>query len=289
MFWVKRAVFVVTLLVVMMVLIGVGVAAVQGKQKPKTNARYVALGSSFAAGIGLGERAPSSPFVCQRSVNGYPQQLGQLMGYPMVDMTCSGATIEHVLNGGQLFQGPQIDALGPDTELVTITAGGNDIDYVGDIAATYYRSKGGVFAFVIDRLWHGALPVEERKFARLKNNMVSTFEEIARRSPRARIVVISYPTLLPPQGTCAQVGVSDTDAALMQAVGARLVEVTHEAAQRTGAIFVDLATLSSGHDICSADPWVNGATPEHGTPFHPNFAGAQATANRIQRVLKEKP
>lgn len=42
-------------------LVGISVIAVQGKQQPKTNARYAALGSSFAAGIGLGERAPRQP------------------------------------------------------------------------------------------------------------------------------------------------------------------------------------------------------------------------------------
>lgn len=289
MFWIKRAVLGVTFLVVMTVSAGIGVIAVQGKQQPKTNARYVALGSSFAAGIGLGERAPGSPIACQRSVNGYPQQLARLTGYPLVDMTCSGATIKHVLNGGQFFQGPQIDALGPDTELVTITAGGNDIDYVGDIAATYYRGKGGVLAFVIDRLWHGALPVEQRQFAQLKGNMVATFKEIAQRAPRARVVVITYPSILPSAGTCTQIGLGETDASLMRAVGARLVEVTRETAQTAGVIFVDMATLSAGHDVCSADPWVNGATPEHGTPFHPNFAGAQATAKQILMLLDDKP
>ena len=287
---IKQVALIVTLLVVMTMLIGVGVIAVQGKQKPKTNGRYVALGSSFAAGIGLGERAAGSPIACQRSINGYPQRLSRLTGIPLVDMTCSGATIEHVLHGGQFFQGPQIDALGPDTELVTITAGGNDIDYVGDIMAMYYRGKGGFLGFVLDRFWHRALPVEQRQFTRLKSNMVSTFNEIAHRAPQARILVITYPTILPPAGTCADIGIGEGEAALMRAVGARLVEVTREAAQTAGATLVDMATLSAGyHDVCSADPWMNGAAPEHGTPFHPNFAGAQTTAEQIQLVLDKKP
>lgn len=80
---------------------------------------YVALGSSFAAGLGLGERAPGSPFMCQRSINGYPQQLARATGLPVVDMTCAGSTAEHVLHGGQYFQGAQLDAVKSSTQLVT--------------------------------------------------------------------------------------------------------------------------------------------------------------------------
>lgn len=115
----------------------------QGRFKPSGDPQYVALGSSFAAGLGLGARAPDSPFVCQRSVDGYPQQLARATGLSLVDMTCSGSTAEHVLNGGQFFQGPQIDAVTSSTKLVTLTSGGNDISYIGDLVALGYHNRGG--------------------------------------------------------------------------------------------------------------------------------------------------
>ena len=72
--------------------LGVALLAYQGRQRPDTSAEYVALGSSFAAGLGLGPRVPGSPIVCQRSVNGYPQQLARMTGLSLSDMSCSGAT-----------------------------------------------------------------------------------------------------------------------------------------------------------------------------------------------------
>ena len=96
-------------------------------------AQYVALGSSFAAGLGLGPRAPGSPFFFMRSINGYPQQLARMVDLSLVDASCSGATTRHVLHGGQFFQPAQIDMLVSTTELVTLTAGGNDVGYIRDL------------------------------------------------------------------------------------------------------------------------------------------------------------
>jgi hypothetical protein len=71
----------------------------------------------------------------------------------------------------------------------------------------------------------------------------------------------------------------------MRPVAARLAEVTRAAAFAAGAAVVDMATLSAGHDACSAAPWVNGIVPEKGAPFHPTLAGARATARAIAEAL----
>ena len=86
-------------------LVGGGLAVLlhQGRRKPRGTPQYVALGSSYAAGIGLGKRAPGSPVACFRSVNDYPQQLARILGLSLVDVTCSGATTKHVLLGRQYF------------------------------------------------------------------------------------------------------------------------------------------------------------------------------------------
>ncbi len=287
--WIWRAGLFAMILAFVTLLIGLGVLIIEGKRRPDTNARYVALGSSFAAGLGLGARAPSSPIVCQRSLNGYPQQLARLTGISLADMTCSGATVRHVLHGGQYFQGPQIDAVGPHTELVTLTAGGNDVGYVGDLVMMSYRGRGGFVGHVIDRFWKGAKPVENRQFSQLQSELIATFHEIAHRAPRARIFVVTYPVILPPAGTCDQIGIGEKEAALMRDVGTRLAEVTREAAKATGVTVVDMASLSAGHDACSTEPWVNGAAPERGALFHPTLAGAQATAKQIMLLLEERP
>jgi lysophospholipase L1-like esterase len=274
---------VITLLIVAALI--VGVLLYQGKQAPTTNSSYVALGSSFAAGFGLGDRVAGSPLVCQRSINGYPQHLARETGLEMTDVSCSGATVSHVLRGGQVFLGPQIDAIGPDTQLVTLTAGGNDVSYVGDLMAMAQMQEGGFVSWLLGQFWDGPKPVAERPFDALEKDMVRTFAEIRRRAPNARIIVALYPTILPKSGTCAAIGIDTKQADMMRSVAARLTEVTKQAAAQGGAILVDMAALSDGHDACTAEPWVNGAAPVTGAPFHPTLAGAIATKALVKAAL----
>ena len=256
------------------------------RKAPIANASYVALGSSFAAGLGLGDRVAGSPMISQRTINGYPQQLARLLKIAsFTDMTSSGATVRHVLHGGQLGLGPQIEALGPDTRLVTLTGGGNDVGYVGDLTAMAYGNRKGVIGLLVGRFWKGAKPVGERDFAGLEQNLVALFHEIRHRSPQARIVVATYPRILPEAGTCAKLGISEAQAETMRPVADRLAEVTRSAAVQAHAIVVDMASRSAGHDACSAEPWVNGIKPERGAPFHPTLAGAEATALAIATAL----
>lgn len=258
----------------------------QNRQAPQANSTFVALGSSFAAGLGLGDRIPGSPLISQRSVNGYPQQLARLLKMTsFTDMSSSGATVSHVLHGGQMGLGPQIDVLGPDTKLVTLTGGGNDVGYVGDLTMMAFGNRGGVKGWLSGLFWKGAKPAGERDFAGLERNLAALFAEIRRRSPQARIVVATYPAILPEAGTCDKLGISAAQADLMRPVAARLAEVTRAAASAAGAVVADMAANSAGNDACSAGPWVNGIAPDTGAPFHPTLAGAEATARAIARAI----
>jgi lysophospholipase L1-like esterase len=256
------------------------------RSPPTTNSYYVALGSSFAAGLGLGPRAPRSPIVSQRSINGYPQQLARKLNIEsFTDMTSSGSTLLHVLNGGQMLLGPQIDALGPDTRLVTLTAGGNDIAYVGDLMSMAYRNYGGIIGSAVRLFWKGAKPANERNFVELAENLQATIAEIKRRSPQARIIIVTYPVILPPKEACEALFLTQEQVTLMRPVGEMLAQITRDIGLRMGATVVDMATLSIGHDACSAVPWVNGFKSGNGADFHPSKHGAEATANAIMRAI----
>lgn len=269
-----------------LVLAGLAVLAIlvwQGKRKPDTSGQYIALGSSFAAGIGLGPRDPGSPLVCMRSSNGYPHILAAMTRLSLVDMTCSGSTTAHILHGGQVFLGPQLAAIGANTRLVTITSGGNDAGYIGDL--TLAAGRGGLLGKVF---WTGPKPVAERDFAKIGDNFGKIVREIRQRAPKAVVILVSYPTVLPEHGSCASLEFGEDMADMGRQVAARLHEATRMAAEQSGAIFVDMATASTGHDACSRDPWVNGSAPDSGAPFHPNHAGAKATAAEVFKVVAEK-
>lgn len=92
--------------------------------------RYVALGSSMAAGPGIGPRAPGSPRAAGRSARNYPHLVADALGLDLTDVTFSGATTAHVLRETQHGAPPQIRALDGTESLVTVTIGGNDAGYV---------------------------------------------------------------------------------------------------------------------------------------------------------------
>ncbi len=284
----KRILKITLLLIAVAALCILGLLYYQGQQVPRKNAPYVALGSSFAAGIGLGDRVSGSPIVCLRSMQGYPQQLARLIGLTLTDMSCSGATTQHVLRGGQVFLGPQIDALGPDTQLVTLTIGGNDISYVGDLTFMAFRNRGGFTGALAGLVSSSAKPVQDRKFGKLQRDLIATLREIKRRAPKALVSVVPYPAIMPKSGTCPQLGIDEQQASLMRSVGLRLAAVTRAAAQEAGVSFVDLADASMGHDACAAEPWVNGSAPAIGAAFHPTLAGAKGVAAQIITTLNEE-
>jgi len=160
----KRIGLGLVLTVLLLVTIAFIVVFVQAKRLPTGRSDYVALGSSFAAGAGLGPLQTASPVLCARSRGGYPQVLARELRLSIVDMSCGGAVTGNVSNGGQFFQGPQIRALGPETRLVTLTVGGNDVGYIGDLSLMAMRRDRGLFAALAKATWHGPKLASERDF-----------------------------------------------------------------------------------------------------------------------------
>jgi lysophospholipase L1-like esterase len=258
----------------------------QGKRTPVGDPHYVAMGSSFAAGIGLGARAAGSPIACMRTVEGYPSRVSKLLNIPLVDVTCSGATTEQVLRGGQYFQRAQLGALRPETRLVTITSGGNDIRYVGDLSFVAARNMRSVTGWLMRRFWNGPLQPSQRGDEKVRQDLSLFVRQVRRRSPDALVVIVTYPRILPPSGTCPRLNLSEDEADRMREVGERLAAATREAANESGATLVDMESLGIGHHACSAIPWVNGWIDAHGTQFHPTLAGAQAMAEAVAQAVR---
>lgn len=260
---------------------------IQGRQTPTGNPEYVALGSSFAAGAGLGPLQDGSPLLCARSVNSYPQKLAKQLDLPIVDMSCGGAVTKHLLKGGQFFQGPQIRVVDKRTRLVTITVGGNDLGYVGDLSMLAARNSGSAFGWAVRQFWGG--PAKERDYALLQRELTAVIRAVRLRAPDAVIVLATYPTILPPTGTCARLGLTDAEAQMMRGVQNSFAETSAAVARKTGALLVDMNALGTEHHACSATPWTYGWTNAGKAPFHPTEAGAKATADAITQALRKSP
>lgn len=256
------------------------------RRTPIGTPEYVALGSSYAAGAGLGPRQPGSPRLCQRSNNGYPPRLARHLGLSLVDMTCSGSVTSDALNGGQFFQNAQIRTISPATKLVTVTAGGNDVGFVRDLFLLSSRNSDTWFGWMVRTFWGGPPNLGGRGFDKMESTLASLIRTIRRQAPFARIVVATYPAVLPRDGTCSQLRLARSEAEVMRQVQSVLAARTREVARREGAIVVDMTTIGTGHSACSATPWTRGWGPLAEAPFHPNEAGASATSQAIAAALR---
>ena len=264
--------------------VGLGLV-LDARRTPTEVPEYVALGSSYAAGAGLGPRQPDSPILCSRSKEGYPPRVAQALGLKLVDMTCSGSVTRHLLTGGQFFQDAQVRTLGPETRLVTITVGGNDIGFVRDLYLLAARRSDTVLGWMVRKLWSGPPNADERDYGKLQRDLTALIRTIRTRSPDAQIVVATYPRVLPRSGTCRGLGLSADEANLMRQVEHRLSAVTSAAAESSGAIIVDMNAVGVAHNACSALPWAKGRGPIAQSPFHPTSAGAKATAEAIVAAI----
>lgn len=247
-------------------------------------AEYVSLGSSFAAGAGIGPIQPGSPARCSRTVNNYASLLAERRQLRLVDVSCGGATTSHVLGPWDELPS-QIDAVTDRTRLVTITIGGNDLGYVGWLFAGSCRlgvtARPGPCQTVTE-------PTES-DYDRVESNIRSVVLAVRSRAPMARVIIVQYVTLLSAI-SCADETISIADAIVARNIASRLSAITSSAAQAAGAEVFDADHLSQAHTPCSLEPWSNGLSNaydlEQGAPWHPNAAGHQAIARGLAEMLE---
>jgi len=238
--------------------------------------RYVALGSSYAAGPGIGPADLDAPPGCRQSINNYPHLLARKRSLQLVDHSCSGATTNDVLHGGQLGLPAQLDAVTADTRVVTITIGGNDVGFVGDLACA---TRGSC---QID--WP-----QPASWDRLTANLRQIAVSVHQRAPQARLVFVDYLTILPQSGTgCAELPMSSTNLDRLRELAAHLASVTAAVARENDALLLRASALTASHDACSADPWSTGLVRDKGSgavPFHPNAEGMARIAQALDELL----
>lgn len=261
-----------------LILAGCASVAPHTSSKFAPGAQYVAMGSSFAAGPQLGAPKPDTPSRCRRDQRNYATLLAGRLGLDLIDATCSGATTEHILGPWNELPA-QLDALTPDTRLVTVTIGGNDVNYVRNL-----------YVAGCDPAQHTCPPLllpSESDWQALKSRLIAIGHEVRSRSPKATLIFVEYVTLVPDGTVCAAVPFSEGKAETMREQGKRLAAVTAQAAQETGAMLLRTGVLSAHHTPCDADAWSTGApNTGPGAPWHPNAAGMRGIADALLRKLQ---
>jgi lysophospholipase L1-like esterase len=252
--------------------------------------RYVAMGSSFAAGPGLPSRVPGSPRRAGRSTGNYAHLVARALRLDLHDVTFSGATTSDILGPAATGRPAQLDAVTPDTALVTITAGGNDVGYVPRLtlaslpwplrALPPVRARSAGF---------GDARASDARFAQLEQNLAAIGRRLHDRAPACQVLLVDYLTILPPDGPDPAAPPPADIAAWGRAIAARLAATTHEAAKAAGWKYVAASAASADHHAWSAAPWTRRfhLSLRGGAPYHPNAAGMAAVARLVLTALGE--
>ncbi|KAJ5748270.1 uncharacterized protein N7511_009966 [Penicillium nucicola] len=228
------------------------------------------LGSSFAAGPDIPPQI--KPLAAMRSGQNYPHLLAQRLNAELNDLSVSGATLLNITVEPQsapfsdhIFL-PQISDLPSNADIITVTAGGNDINYIGGMISDACGAP-------------MQLP-DPLTIDQLAQRLGGVLDELHKRAPGARIYLVEYLAILGPDTRPDQdiplgrerITHHSGIASLLQRAYLAAVERRGDWCER-----VPIHELSLGHALGSKEPWVGGF--DGGPLLHPNLAGMKAVAD----------
>lgn len=216
---------------------------------------YVALGDSYSSGVG----APGGSGTCVRSPQGYPTLWRTSHTVASFrDATCAGAVTGDVLSG-------QVDQLSADTTFVTITIGGNDVNFASTVLTCTTSSSTTCRNTVTRNLTQ----------ANLASKLDQTYAAIRSNAPNAEVVVLGYPHLYETSLRCSDIfAPSRANRQILHDGADQLTAIISGRAQAAGFTFSDVRDEFNGHNVCSSSPWVNGSIFSGGSgAYHPNATG----------------
>ncbi|MFE0377201.1 SGNH/GDSL hydrolase family protein [Streptomyces inhibens] len=296
---------------------------------------YVALGDSYSAGVFV--RPWDASDGCGRSARNYPHQVAEQLGFELTDVTCGAAeVIDGVLApqppskiygppsipppDGWEEQDPQIEALSPDTDYVTVGIGGNSLGFGAIVTkcielgitqpfqttpCTKYYTNGGA--------GEGWL---NEKFAALDRDFGHMMSAIHAHAPHAKVAVVGYPAIVPDNSGCSflhwnQLGsIKKGDMPWLDGLEGDLNGLLERHADKPRTTYVDVYGPSVEHGVCESghEKWMYGirdnltgdgdqtdppseacskipGTGEACTFVHPNARGLDNQARQVTKAL----
>ncbi|KAJ5946605.1 hypothetical protein N7454_003444 [Penicillium verhagenii] len=264
----------------------------------------VSLGSSFAAGPGI--RPRDEPSAAQRSTKNYPHLLAASLNAKLTDLTVSGATLLNITTESQsaLFSkvtfAPQISQIPDDAKIITITAGGNDLGYIGGLFKDVWNNSllgkiMNVFINAASKLRSFKAEPEPRLSPDgLAERMGSVVDEIHQKFANARIILVEYLAVLGTDtkpGRDIGFGQERIDYHRNVASGLQSAYEKVSSSRSEWCTRLPMHEISQGHALGSVEPWVEGFNLrllfKRGPVFHPNLKGMEAVASHLFELLKK--
>jgi lysophospholipase L1-like esterase len=220
--------------------------------------RYVALGDSYASGVGAGSTSGS----CGQSPNAYPALWAKAAAPASFTFAaCSGASTTDVING-------QLSALTAATTLVSLTVGGNDAGFTSVMETCVLASTSSC--------QNAVAKGEQFVAASLPGRLDAVLAAVHAHAPGARVVVVGYPDFYD-LGATFCFGLSRADHQALDAGINQLDGALQAAAARDGAAFADVRPAFAGHELCDGAGWLNSVDLlDLDSSYHPTATGQKS-------------
>lgn len=261
-------------------------AAPAAAAPPVPDVDLVAFGDSYTAGIGAGAYTTAAP--CLQTDGGY---VSLLLKLPVVagnsaNAACAGAVLTDRPSDAvpsvmeQVAAAAAAGKLSVRTELVTLTAGPNDINFTAPLTSCALHSEEACAQEV---------KAAQDRFPAMQAELVEALTAIRKAAPRATIAVFGYPLLFDPEHPSilkTRAAAELVNAGTM-ALNSAIEKATNAPRVKAKTVYIDVTQSFKGHAIASGEPWINFSTDPNFAlqNFHPNAAGHEAYADALEGAV----
>ncbi|MGH3228314.1 MAG: GDSL-type esterase/lipase family protein [Streptosporangiaceae bacterium] len=250
--------------------------------RPLPGVQAVVIGDSTAAAVGNPAVTNASALdrACGRSSQSYAADLAAVNNWNVLNLACSGATIQNgllgiqVLGNGQVGPAQLAEAEGAThAKVIIVSVGADDVEWS-----------------IMTRLCAASTVCNDKVSAAYFNQLLNSFTrsyyqllgDLAALPHNPAVLVNEYYSPFGPNiGCLTRYGLTPAKEKVLLARLGQLNTVLAEGAQTFGFGVADPSF--TGHELCTADPYVQG--PGDPAPLHPTASGELAIALADQQEL----
>ncbi|MGH3185789.1 MAG: GDSL-type esterase/lipase family protein [Streptosporangiaceae bacterium] len=254
----------------------------QSVARPLPGVQAVVIGDSTAAAIGnpIPPGASALDRACGRSNESYAADLASVNNWNVLNLACSGATIQNGLQGAQVLPDgqvapPQVVELQQAThaKVIIVSIGADDVQWS-----------------IMTRLCAASTVCNDKVSSAYFNEQIGAFTrsyyqlllDLAELPGIPAVLVNEYYSPFGSNiGCLSSYGLTPAKEKVLASRLAQLNAVLAQGAKTFG--FGVVAPSFAGHELCTENPYVQG--PADPAPLHPNAAGELAIALADQQAL----
>ena len=254
----------------------------QAATRPLPGVQAVVIGDSTAAAIG-NPRPPDATALdraCGRSSESYAADLAMVNNWTVLNLACSGATVQNGLLGAQVLGNGQVvppqlaeAARATHAKVIIVSVGADDVQWSIMtklcVASTVCNDKVSAAFFT-------------KQIGDFTRSYYELLGDLSALPGSPAVLINQYYSPFGADLSClAKYGITAAKKKVLLSRLGQLNTVLAQGAQTFG--FGVTGPQFTGHELCTADPYVQG--PDDPAPLHPTAAGELAIALADQQAL----